>query len=406
MIDIDHEILIQYAELFSERVLKGSRYLDSQFQDQTTYDFRSGIDFHEGFIMMEEGYKNVATQKQKQYLSPSLWNDGSIENGTVAEEISALINDYELHNLIDWHDREKFEELLEDHEKKYQLGDCFRQIFCGENDKESFQNAQNLIGDRFPIISFLFFIKNPEKYLPVRPNAFKTKFQTVGIIGWQNRCSWDNYRDFISAIEEVQIFLMEYYHDDTITLIDAHSFVWMAWMITESEEEFLIDVEKHFKEESKKKRKELSTPKGREKEVERIESELSSLKGAVREAVVKLRVNQGVFRNMLLDMYDHCCLCQVRNRRLLTASHIKPWAASTSAEKLDRNNGFLMCPNHDRLFDKGFISFSDDGSIMISSNLSENDRILTNVHPDMSIKLKEGNKCYLQYHRNHVFKFD
>ena len=53
-----------------------------------------------------------------------------------------------------------------------------------------------------------------------------------------------------------------------------------------------------------------------------------------------------------------------------------------------------MCPNHDRLFDKGFISFKDDGSIMISEHLSETDRIFTNVRPNMSIELTEGNKRY------------
>ena len=122
-----------------------------------------------------------------------------------------------------------------------------------------------------------------------------------------------------------------------------------------------------------------------------------------REAVVRSRVNQGVFRNLLLKRYNRCCLCQVINRGLLTASHIKPWSVSTSVEKLDWNNGFLMCPNHDSLFDKGFITFKDDGSIMISDFLSEIDRIFTNVRPDMSIELTEGNKSYLQYHRKNVY---
>lgn len=306
-------------------------------------------------------------------------------------------------NLIDWRDKDNFKTLIGDESKRILLGDCFREIFCDNSDMESFQHAQDCLGNKFPIISFMYFIKNPEKYLPVRPNSFSDRFKSVGINGWKRSCGWDNYKDFISAIEEIQIFLMEYFHDETISLLDAHSFIWMAWMDKYSEEEFFNEVEKHCRIALGKILKKYDTLEGCAEEAERIESELSSLKGVEREAVVRSRVNQGVFRNLLLKRYNRCCLCQVSNRGLLTASHIKPWSVSTSVEKLDWNNGFLMCPNHDSLFDKGFITFKDDGSIMISDFLSEIDRIFTNVRPDMSIELTEGNKSYLQYHRKNVY---
>lgn len=49
------------------------------------------------------------------------------------------------------------------------------------------------------------------------------------------------------------------------------------------------------------------------------------LKGIDKEAVVKARVNQGIFKERLLQRYDHCCLCSVSNKDFLIASHIKPW---------------------------------------------------------------------------------
>lgn len=401
---IDYEKLTKYTEFFSERVLKANQYLDSKFPNQTTYNFESGIDFHAGFIQMEEGYKNAAAWKQKQYLHLLSWDDKAIESGIVAKEIIALIYDDELDNLIDWRDKDNFKTLLEDESKRILLGDCLRRIFCGNSDVKSFQHAQNCIGSKFPVISYLFFIKNSEKYLPVRPDAFLARFKSVGINGWERGCSWDNYTSFILAIKDVQSFLMDYYHDESISLLDAHSFVWMEWMVNISEEGFLAEIEKHCRLALGKKQKKYDAPEGCAEEAARIEFELSSLKGEEREAVVRLRVNQGVFRNLLLEKYNHCCLCQVSNRGLLSASHIKPWSASTSEEKLDWNNGFLMCPNHDRLFDKGFISFKDDGSIMISEHLSEIDRIFTNVRSNMSIELTEGNRHYLQYHRANVYK--
>ena len=88
----------------------------------------------------------------------------------------------------------------------------------------------------------------------------------------------------------------------------------------------------------------------------------------------------------------------------MIASHIKPWAKSESKEKADVNNGFLMCPNHDRLFDKGYITFDDDGKIKISNKLTKTDCIFLNVDSKMHIEqLTDGNKEYLEFHRKEVF---
>jgi predicted restriction endonuclease len=66
-----------------------------------------------------------------------------------------------------------------------------------------------------------------------------------------------------------------------------------------------------------------------------------------------------------------CRLTGVTDRRFLRAIHIKPWSRSDSREKLDGNNGLLIAPHIDHLFDKGFISFEDDGSVMTSKSLTQ-----------------------------------
>lgn len=137
----------------------------------------------------------------------------------------------------------------------------------------------------------------------------------------------------------------------------------------------------------------------------KIEEEIISLnvEGTSKKAIVNARVNQGIFRDLLLKRYSRCCLCGVENHTLLIASHIKPWAESEPKEKLDVDNGFLMCPNHDRIFDKGYITFDDDGKIIISDRLTENDRVFLNVDGRMHIELTESNKKYLKFHRKNVF---
>lgn len=138
---------------------------------------------------------------------------------------------------------------------------------------------------------------------------------------------------------------------------------------------------------------------------QKIEEEISllNIEGVSKKAIINARVNQGIFRDYLLKRYNRCCLCGVESHTLLIASHIKPWAESEPKEKLDVDNGFLMCPNHDRLFDKGYITFDDDGKIIISDRLTENDRVFFNVNSRMRIELTKRNKKYLRFHREKVF---
>ena len=83
---------------------------------------------------------------------------------------------------------------------------------------------------------------------------------------------------------------------------------------------------------------------------------------------------------------------------LVSVSHIKQWSVCKAEEKLDIENGFLMCPNHDKLFDEGWISFDDNGRIMISDRLQEN------VRDDMKIEITDRNREYLEFHRKCVYK--
>ena len=142
------------------------------------------------------------------------------------------------------------------------------------------------------------------------------------------------------------------------------------------------------------------------KEEVKIENEINTvnLRGEEKEAFVKIRVNQGVFRDNLVKRYRKCCLCGVSDPRFLRASHIKPWSVCEPGEKLDVDNGFLLCPNHDLLFDGGFISFDDTGKMIVSDEVSTVNRLFLNANQPMVIKLTRGNIKYLEYHREHIFK--
>ncbi len=134
------------------------------------------------------------------------------------------------------------------------------------------------------------------------------------------------------------------------------------------------------------------------------EIETIGLIGKDVESYVKVRVNQTVFRDRLLNKYHKCCLCGITNPDLLVASHIKPWCKSNPSEKVDVNNGILLCPNHDRLFDGGYISFDSDGTIIVSPKLSELEKHLMGINKEMKIHVSDKNERYLKYHRSNIFK--
>lgn len=128
--------------------------------------------------------------------------------------------------------------------------------------------------------------------------------------------------------------------------------------------------------------------------------------GEVVERVIKARKNQNKFREALFKRDDKCKICNLDNKSLLIASHIKPWSKSTKEEKLNPFNGFLLCPNHDSLFDRHLISFEDSGKILISKSLSENDCKTLNINRHIKIKLEEGNKKFLKHHRDIFYEID
>ena len=118
----------------------------------------------------------------------------------------------------------------------------------------------------------------------------------------------------------------------------------------------------------------------------------------------KARVGQGQFRKMLLDAYNGTCpILGISQPDLLVASHIKPWNACTNKERLDRNNGILLSALYDKLFDRGLISFNNDGTVRTSELLSAEDRVKCGLNPPFSIEISPDSMNYLEYHQNYIF---
>jgi putative restriction endonuclease len=94
----------------------------------------------------------------------------------------------------------------------------------------------------------------------------------------------------------------------------------------------------------------------------------------VKQSVIQARRGQGKFRTNVESVEKACRLTKITNPSLLIASHIKPWrSCRTAAERLDGMNGLLLTPDADLLFDRGFITFQDDGGIQVSPRFDSED---------------------------------
>ncbi|MFJ8262741.1 HNH endonuclease [Rummeliibacillus sp. NPDC094406] len=139
-----------------------------------------------------------------------------------------------------------------------------------------------------------------------------------------------------------------------------------------------------------------------EKIIKQIENDLDSaitLDKTEKETIIKSRIGQSAFKKALLAKEKKCRLCGVTDEHFLVASHIKPWSESNNQERLDINNGLLLCPNHDALFDKGYISFDGEGKILIKESLDVTNKALLNINETMEIKMNEQQQNYMKWHR-------
>jgi hypothetical protein len=122
---------------------------------------------------------------------------------------------------------------------------------------------------------------------------------------------------------------------------------------------------------------------------------------------IKARKGQGKYRKELLEQCNFCPITLVSDDRLLIASHIKPWAKSTRKEQIDPYNGFMFTPTFDALFDKGFMSFTDDKRTILSpflSNMTYSKLKISDNKIITSLIMDDKRKEYLKYHRKNILK--
>jgi len=141
-----------------------------------------------------------------------------------------------------------------------------------------------------------------------------------------------------------------------------------------------------------------------------LAEELSILRDAglspiEKEALIVARRGQGVFREKVLAVEPRCRVTGVDDSHFLIASHMKPWNESSNLERLSENNGLMLAPHVDYLFDKGLISFTDIGDILVSQHCAADVLAAWGISRTINVgPFEKMQRPFLAYHRAYCFK--
>ena len=142
-----------------------------------------------------------------------------------------------------------------------------------------------------------------------------------------------------------------------------------------------------------------------EHHLEQTIEEAEDIPKTERESLIIARRGQGLFKERVMRIERFCRVTRVEKLEHLRASHCKPWRDSTNEERLNGENGLLLTPSIDHLFDRGFISFEDAGRLIISPVAHGESLRRMGIETERSVNVgvfSEGQRAFLDYHRNSV----
>jgi len=144
-----------------------------------------------------------------------------------------------------------------------------------------------------------------------------------------------------------------------------------------------------------------------ERRVEVAISTDTAIRETERTALVQARRGQGQFRDNVRSIEHACRITRVERMEHLIASHVQPWRDSSNEQRLDGENGLLLTPTVDHLFDKGFISFEDSGQLIVSPVADQRSLKRMGVDPESRVNVgafSQGQRRYLDFHRENVLR--
>ncbi len=212
---------------------------DKKIRLESGHGFTS---FREGLPAKWESYKERLRNEALYRLNVPSWKRSEIGKGRILERVIEAIEINEprrgiKNNLVDWpnrygHKHRSHRALLDartNRSAKFNLEKWFFDFFkTRKSEEKAFESFRALAGNRYDIVSYLFFLKDWERFMPIAPTTFDKAFRLFKIdLVTSGRCSWSNYVRYSESLVAVQRSIKELNGVKDARLVDAHSFCWM-----------------------------------------------------------------------------------------------------------------------------------------------------------------------------------
>lgn len=216
---IDLDALEEKARKFSEYVhAKDNNHDPISFKDPT------------GILFKEEGYKEILAKNAREILKSDEWDESWIGSGRIKDRIYKMMslsqNIVNFNGVIDFKNRfDKGKSIYKPDAER-----AIYEIYRGNDEEAAFDFATTVFGAKYPLLAYLFFVKDETRFLPTTPTNFERCFKQLNIdFTMAGRCSWENYSTFLGIIREFKELLPNYIDlSHELSLLDAHSFVWIV----------------------------------------------------------------------------------------------------------------------------------------------------------------------------------
>jgi putative restriction endonuclease len=142
-----------------------------------------------------------------------------------------------------------------------------------------------------------------------------------------------------------------------------------------------------------------------EGQIEKTITQNTTIPETERINLVRSRIGQGLFKDRVKKIETRCRITQVDNPAHLIASHCKPWRDANNEERLNGENGLLLTPSIDHLFDRGFIGFENNGELIISPVAHRRSLQRMGIETERRMNVGSftlGQKAFLEFHREAV----
>lgn len=218
--------------------------------DLRAYNGSQFVSFTTGVAAKWESYKPIIRHMAVQRLGADKWTTNDVGSGSI---LAAVIRAIEIkesedvrNNLVPWEPRHN--QPSETGRLREELGngptrqrferhvfDLFRER---REPAEILDDLVALIGRRYSLIAYLFYVFDDNQFLPIGTTTFDKAFEQLGIdVRTSGRCSWSNYQEFIAAVRSVQAGLTSWVGVKEVRLIDAHSYLWLLVRLPQKIEE-------------------------------------------------------------------------------------------------------------------------------------------------------------------------